>query len=166
MALAAGAMVSELELPDVFQEAFAAHQTIQDYEACRALAWEMDRHGDELSPILRETLERGRAIPAERYDAARRKAREARLAARSLFDEVDVLLTPSAPGHAPEGLASTGSSIFNRLWTLLGLPAVNVPGLAAANGLPLGVQVVGRFGRDSATLAAAHWLEQVILRRA
>jgi Asp-tRNA(Asn)/Glu-tRNA(Gln) amidotransferase A subunit family amidase len=79
-----------------------------------------------------------------------------------LMTDTDVLLTPSAPGAAPAGLASTGASIFNRLWTLLGTPCVNVPGLADKAGLPLGVQIVGRFGRDRLALEAALFVERAI----
>ena len=79
--------------------------------------------------------------------------------------DFDVILSPSAPGAAPEGLASTGTSTFNRLWTLMGTPCVNVPGLADADGLPLGVQVIGRFGADRATLEAALFVESALARR-
>jgi Asp-tRNA(Asn)/Glu-tRNA(Gln) amidotransferase A subunit family amidase len=82
-----------------------------------------------------------------------------------VIDDCDVILTPSAPGAAPAGFASTGNAMFNRLWTLMGTPCVNVAGLHE-NGLPLGVQVVGRFGRDRAALEAALFLEQAIARGA
>jgi Asp-tRNA(Asn)/Glu-tRNA(Gln) amidotransferase A subunit family amidase len=75
----------------------------------------------------------------------------------------EVLLTPSAPGAAPRGLESTGRPTFNRLWTLLGAPCVNVPGLLDQSGLPLGVQIVARFGRDRFALAAAAFLESAIV---
>ena len=91
-------------------------------------------------------------------------ANHARKASHGLFDMCDVLLMPSAPGTAPETLASTGDSVFNRLWTLLGLPCVNVPGLTDTNGLPLGLQIVSPFGEDKRALQAAHWLEQVIAK--
>jgi len=74
-----------------------------------------------------------------------------------------VILTPSAPGAAPDP-SSTGKAIFNRLWTLMGTPCVNVPGLFDASGLPLGVQVVGRFGRDRDTLEAALFVENALSR--
>ena len=74
-----------------------------------------------------------------------------------------MLLTPSAPGVAPHGLGYTGDPAFNRLWTLLGTPCVNVPGLREAD-LPLGVQIVGRFGRDHATLEAALFVERALAR--
>ncbi|MCC2112571.1 MAG: hypothetical protein KDJ16_11105, partial [Hyphomicrobiales bacterium] len=158
----AGADVKEIELAGLFSEAFAAHQIIQDHQAALALSWELDNHRDALSPILRDTLDYGRTIAVDDYDAARRTARAARLALRDTLTEFDILLTPSAPGAAPEGLGSTGSSIFNRLWTLMGVPTINVPGLMAGNGLPLGVQVVGRHGRDHEALLAAKWLETAI----
>jgi len=75
-----------------------------------------------------------------------------------------VILTPSAPSAAPASLASTGPAIFNRLWTLMGTPCVNIPGLHDETGLPLGVQVVGRFGQDRAALEAAHFVESALAR--
>jgi Asp-tRNA(Asn)/Glu-tRNA(Gln) amidotransferase A subunit family amidase len=78
--------------------------------------------------------------------------------------DYDVILTPSAPGAAPHGLGSTGNPMFNRLWTLMGTPCVNVPGFYEGN-LPLGIQIVGRFGRDRAALEAALFLERAIARR-
>jgi Asp-tRNA(Asn)/Glu-tRNA(Gln) amidotransferase A subunit family amidase len=80
-----------------------------------------------------------------------------------LLREHDVILTPSAPGAAPYGLGSTGNPAFNKLWTLLGTPCVNVPGLREGE-LPLGVQIVGRFGRDRLTLEAALFLERAIAK--
>ena len=75
-----------------------------------------------------------------------------------------MLLSASAPGAAPAGLGSTGASTFNRLWTLMGTPCVNVPGLADPAGLPLGVQVIGRFGADRTTLEAARFVESALVR--
>jgi Asp-tRNA(Asn)/Glu-tRNA(Gln) amidotransferase A subunit family amidase len=72
------------------------------------------------------------------------------------------MLTPSAPGAAPLGLGSTGDPMFNRLWTLLGPPCINVPGSIDARGLPLGIQIVGRFARDRTALAAAWFLERAL----
>ena len=77
--------------------------------------------------------------------------------------DVDVILSPSAPGAAPKGLGSTGSSTFNRLWTLMGTPCVNVPGLSDPSGLPLGIQVIGRFGQDRSTLEAARFIEGLVV---
>jgi Asp-tRNA(Asn)/Glu-tRNA(Gln) amidotransferase A subunit family amidase len=74
------------------------------------------------------------------------------------------LLTFSAPGAAPKGLASTGDPRFNRLWTLMGVPCVNIPGYVAAGGLPVGVQVVARFGDDAGALNVARFVEGALKR--
>ena len=71
------------------------------------------------------------------------------------------LLAPSAPGAAPAGLGFTGDPIFNRTEPLR-VPCVTVPVGIAPNNLPLGVQVIGAFGSDALTLAAAHWLHQLL----
>jgi Asp-tRNA(Asn)/Glu-tRNA(Gln) amidotransferase A subunit family amidase len=78
------------------------------------------------------------------------------------LQDLDFLLTPSAPGEAPLTLASTGSSIFNRAWTLLGAPCVTVPFGAGPAGLPLGVQLVGAFDADMPLLAHAHRVERTL----
>jgi len=160
-AAAAGARVSEPAWPPLLRDAFMAHPTIQDYEAYRTLAFEYDRHRDALSPILRGMLDKAAAITADDYDAARRTVKRARQALADLMADIDVLLTPSAPSAAP-GPETTGPAIFNRLWTLMGTPCVNVPGLKDPSGLPLGVQIVGRFGRDHQALMGARFLQQAL----
>ncbi len=71
--------------------------------------------------------------------------------------ECDFLVAPSAPGEAPATLKSTGSSLFNRLWTLIGVPCVTLPAGTGPQGLPLGVQLVGAFDGDTGLLAWSHW---------
>ena len=112
-----------------------------------------------------ELVESGFTISADAYDEARRTSSQARQALSDLMTDVDVILSPSAPGTPPKGLGSTGSSTFNRLWTLMGSPCVNVPGLTDPNDLPLGIQVIGRFGSDRATLEAALFIESLVPRR-
>jgi Asp-tRNA(Asn)/Glu-tRNA(Gln) amidotransferase A subunit family amidase len=159
-----GAKIKTLELPPIFAEAARAHRIIQGYDGFRALAFEYDNHRDRIGAILRRQLDDAAAIDADAYDDARRTARRARQALLTLLADGEVLLTPSAPGAAPAGLASTGEPTFNRLWTLLGTPCVNVPGLTDPSGLPLGVQIIARFGRDRFALSAAAYLQVAIER--
>jgi Asp-tRNA(Asn)/Glu-tRNA(Gln) amidotransferase A subunit family amidase len=163
-AQAAGARVTEPAWPDLLTAAFHAHATIQDYEAYRTLAYEYDNHRGGLSPILREALDKAAKVTAADYDTARRTTKRARQALAELMEDFDVLLTPSAPSAAPPP-DTTGPAIFNRLWTLMGTPCVNVPGINDASGMPLGVQIVGRFGRDREALLAARFLEEAIAIR-
>ena len=160
----AGASVRAVALPDIIAEAWRIQPTVQDFEAHQALAWEYRDNYDAMPPLLRGRLDESAGTSSADYDAARGIANRARKALRSLFDDVDVLLTFSAPGAAPKGLASTGDPRFNRLWTLMGVPCVNVPGYVAEGGLPVGVQVIARFGDDAGALAAARFIEKALAR--
>jgi Asp-tRNA(Asn)/Glu-tRNA(Gln) amidotransferase A subunit family amidase len=75
---------------------------------------------------------------------------------------LDALLTPAAPGEAPEGLGWTGDPAFNALWTALWGPNVAIPAGTGPKGLPLGVQLVGRIGEDTAVLGWARWLQAAL----
>jgi Asp-tRNA(Asn)/Glu-tRNA(Gln) amidotransferase A subunit family amidase len=161
----AGALVRTLTLPEIVGEAWRIHPIVQFFEAHRAMAWEYRTHYDAVPPLLRGRLDESLGITPAAYDEARAIANRARAALEELFKKVDVLLTFSAPGAAPKGLASTGDARFNRLWTLMGVPCVNVPATIAGGGLPVGVQVIARFGDDAGALAAAHFVEEALARR-
>jgi Asp-tRNA(Asn)/Glu-tRNA(Gln) amidotransferase A subunit family amidase len=160
----AGASVQDLTLPAALAAAWQSHPIIQGFEMRQALAWEYANERAALPPRLRALLEDAQQITAAAYDHAQRAARRARAALAGVFDAVDVLLTPPAPGPAPRGLSSTGDPRFNRLWTLLGTPCVTVPVDRDADGLPLGAQLVTAVGADASALAAAHFLERALVR--
>jgi Asp-tRNA(Asn)/Glu-tRNA(Gln) amidotransferase A subunit family amidase len=161
----AGASVSALALPEIFAEAWRIHTTIQQFEAHQAFAWEYRANYDTMPPLLRERLDQSRDFTPADYDEARRIAHQARRALGEIFADVDVLLTFSAPGAAPKGLDWTGDPRFNRLWTLMGEPCVNVPAYVADGNLPVGVQVIARFGDDAGALAAAGFVEEALERQ-
>jgi Asp-tRNA(Asn)/Glu-tRNA(Gln) amidotransferase A subunit family amidase len=163
---AAGASVKEVALPPLLQDAWRAHKTIILYEASLSYAFEYDNRRDLLGPKTVSMLDEARTVGVDTYDDARRIAKRARLALADLMGDFDVILTPSAPGAAPHGIGATGVASFNLLWTLMGTPCVNVPGLSDAAGMPLGVQIVGRFGRDRAALEAALFTERALASRA
>ena len=159
-----GITLIDLAPSDKYIAAFHAHQIIQDFEARQSMAWDYQTHPDKLSPMLRQTLDFASTIKPSDYDDARVQAEEAGKEIDDWFEDIDAIISLSAPGPAPEGLASTGSSIFNRVWTLFGLPAINVTGLENDSGLPLGIQIIGPYMADQATLQIAHWLEAAIER--
>lgn len=161
----AGALVRTLALPAIVGEAWRVHPIVQFFEAHRAMAWEYRANYDAMPPLLRRRLDQSIGITPAAYDEARSIAHRARRALAELFKEVDVLLTFSAPGAAPNGLASTGDARFNRLWTLMGVPCVNVPATIAEGGLTVGVQVIARFGDDAGALAAARFVEEALARQ-
>ena len=159
---AAGAQLVSCTLPHWAAEAFAAHDTVQGWEAARALALEMETGLDRLSPLLRQYLLACSDITDEAYAAAQAVARRARFECREWVAGVDVLLTPSAPDEAPMGYASTGASTFNRAWTLLGTPCLNVPGAVGINNRPMGLQLIAPAGNDSDCMAAGLLLERLL----
>jgi Asp-tRNA(Asn)/Glu-tRNA(Gln) amidotransferase A subunit family amidase len=161
----AGASVRALALPEVVVEAWRVGLILQQFEAHQALAWEYLTHRDAMPPLLRAKLDETVGILPAAYDEACRIASRGREALADLFTEVDVLLTFSAPGAAPKGLDSTGDARFNRLWTQMGVPCVNVPAYVAEGGLPVGAQIIARFGDDAGALAAAGFVEQALERR-
>jgi Asp-tRNA(Asn)/Glu-tRNA(Gln) amidotransferase A subunit family amidase len=159
---AAGAEVRSIALPAWMNQVFEAHDVIQGYEAWRTLAREVDQHPQALSAVLRDYLLAARHISAPAYEAAQRSASQARRACADWFGQFDVLMTPSAEDEAPPGYASTGVSTFNRAWTLLGLPCVNVAGAMGMTGYPMGLQVIGGPSADRACLQAADFLERAL----
>jgi Asp-tRNA(Asn)/Glu-tRNA(Gln) amidotransferase A subunit family amidase len=160
----AGAAVRTLALPEVVAEAWRIHETVQQFEAHQAFAWEYCANYDAMPPLLRGRLDASLDITPAAYDEAIGIAGRARQALAEVFEDIDVLLTLSAPGAAPKGLDSTGDARFNRLWTLMGVPCVNVPAHVTEGGLPVGVQVIARFGDDAGALAAAHFVEEALAR--
>jgi Asp-tRNA(Asn)/Glu-tRNA(Gln) amidotransferase A subunit family amidase len=160
----AGASVRALKLPEIVAEAWRIQPTVQDFEAHQAFAWEYRCNYDAMPPLLRGRLDESKGTTPAEYDEARRIADRARTALAGIFEDTDVLLTFSAPGAAPKGLASTGEPRFNRLWTLMGVPCVNIPAYVADGGLPVGVQVIARFGDDAGALAAARFVEDALTR--
>jgi Asp-tRNA(Asn)/Glu-tRNA(Gln) amidotransferase A subunit family amidase len=159
-ARAAGAAVTDLGQPGFLTGLAGQHQVVMAYETARALAWEHSRHPGSLSAGLRRLLDQGRAVDPADYDAvlARRATALARI--DELFAGHDAVLTPAVVGEAPEGLGSTGDPRCARLWSLLGLPSVNLPGAVGSTGLPVGVQLVGPPGRDAELLAITRWLAE------
>jgi Asp-tRNA(Asn)/Glu-tRNA(Gln) amidotransferase A subunit family amidase len=160
----AGARLRALVLPEIVAEAWRIHPTVQWFEAHQAMAWEYHANYDAMPPLLRGRLDESVGLIPAVYDEARGIANGARRALADIFGEVDVLLTFSAPGAAPRGLASTGDPRFNRLWTLMGVPCVNIPAYVADGGLPVGVQVIARFGDDAGALRAARFVEEALAR--
>lgn len=153
-----GVGLLEVALPGEPGELVTVQKAVMAFETARSLSHERLNHRHQLSERLLTLLDEGRLMAGA--DHAERQARVA-LAQRSvdaLFDGCDVLLAPSAIGEAPAGLAATGDPVFCRTWTLLGLPCVHLPFARGGLGLPVGLQVVGRFGQDHRLLAAAQWI--------
>ena len=154
----AGAMVEEPGMPDGFDRLTEAHETIMRFEASRGRSFEYREHREDLSDVFRAFMEEGQGVSYEGYLAAQDLAMRSRAAIDELFDTYDMFLTPSAVGEAIELGPVTGSPVFNRLWTLLHVPLISLPSGTGPQGLPIGVQLVGRRRSDNKLLADAQWV--------
>jgi Asp-tRNA(Asn)/Glu-tRNA(Gln) amidotransferase A subunit family amidase len=153
-----GERVDELALPAVFDDAIEQHRRIMEADLAKSFAAEYQRGAEQLSARLREMIARGRQVLAVDYNLAVDGVARLNAALAEIFLHYDAIVTPAAPGAAPRGLEATGSPIFCTIWTLCGVPAVTLPLLSAANGLPIGVQLVGQLGDDARLLRTARWL--------
>ena len=154
------ALGDRVEEVDLYEgDAIEWQRIITDAEAAVNLDREWTTGRERLSPALRTRLERGRQVLARDYLQAAAAVSSLIAGYTELFEQrYDAILTPAAPGTAPEGLESTGDPMFNSVWTLCGMPAVTVPLMRGANGLPLGVQLVGPRHGDGRLLRTARWL--------
>lgn len=152
----------EAPLPAAFAWAAEVRERINLAELAKCYGPYERRGRDALSGSLKAAIDAGKAIPAPDYLAALDWREVLNTALGEILSRCDAILAPAAPGPAPEGLGSTGSPIFNGLWTLCGAPAVTIPVLQASNGLPMGVQLVGRRGDDGRLLRSARWLMEHI----
>ncbi len=152
---AAGARISRVDLPPGLEAMVEIQSAIVAYEARFSLAHEYRLHADRLSERLQKRLAGSEATSFADYQAMLRQAADGRRRASALFDDVDVLLYPSAEGEAEPGIEYSGSPRFGALWTLLHLPAISFPIGRGPGGLPVGAQLIGPYLQDSVALAAA-----------
>lgn len=138
---------------------------LRDAEGLPEIAWLARGREQLLSPLVSELLAKP-LHPLRRGVADEIDVIHAGVA--DLFSAADVLLMPvaSEPAFLIEPGRPDRSSLdrCTRLVTLLGLPAVVVPCGTSAGGLPIGVQIVARPGRDEDALHAAGMLERAFGR--
>jgi Asp-tRNA(Asn)/Glu-tRNA(Gln) amidotransferase A subunit family amidase len=157
LAHALGEAAAEVALPSAFSRAVDFHRIVMEVEMAQNFHRDYEQHRDQLSEKLRALIERGREYRAIDYAAAVAGRTTLNAMLDEVFNEYDAILTPAAPGAAPS-IETTGNPIFNSIWTYLGVPAITLPLLHSQEGLPLGVQLVGRRGNDARLLRTARWL--------
>ena len=154
-----GGQAEEVELFPSALDAWQLHQKIMSAEMAVNLEREWEKSRDRLSAQLRLQIERGREVRAVEYQQALRQIAPIYESFVELFEQrYDAILTPAAPSAAPKGLDATGDPSMCTLWTLCGMPCVTLPLLQSADGLPIGVQLVGPRDGDARLLRTARWL--------
>ena len=159
---ALGNACDEVELPDVFTRARDWHRALMSAQMARNLGPYVRRGRKQLSEILLAMLDEGRDVSAIAYQEALDGRDVLNAGLEAIFDRFDAVVTPAATGQAPRGLATTGDPVFSTLWTYCGVPALSLPLLEGGDGMPLGVQLIGRRGDDARLLRTARWLVHAI----
>ncbi len=162
---AAGATVEELKLPPSFAATTAAAQVILRCDVASIHAERFRARADLYRAAIRGTIEMGMLVPGDLYVRALRIRSQFRREMAPLLSRCDVLLTPTTPAPAPEGMA-TGDPAFQVAWSLSGLPSITVPCAPSASGMPLGIQLVNGMFAEPALLSTAAWCEDVLGRGA
>lgn len=157
-----GNSVDQVDLPDVFAEAHALQRRLMTAGFAHNLGNFERRGREQLSQQMQDAIDEGRDVRAHEYLAAVDWIHVLNAGLEEIFKRYDAILTPSAPGAAPRGLASTGNPAFCTLWTLCGTPAITLPLLKDEGHLPVGVQLVGRRGDDARLMRTAAWLSKFV----
>ena len=152
--------VDEVPLPEPFGGVFAWHKAIMAAEMADSLGGYVEKAPDLVSDAFKSLVADGRAVSAADYLAARKWQRVLASGLDAIFQRYDAILTPAAPGEAPQGLEATGDPCFCTLWTFCGTPAITLPLMTGEAGLPIGAQLVGPKGDDARLLRTANWLAQ------
>jgi aspartyl-tRNA(Asn)/glutamyl-tRNA(Gln) amidotransferase subunit A len=120
----------------------------------------MEQHADQIGEDVLTRFKWGLEVTGVEYALARRTQVEWRHKMAQLFESIDALVLPATPFPAtridesdPVALSKGNLTRFTRMFNLTGNPAIVLPCGRTADGLPIGLQIVG-----------AHWQEDKILR--
>jgi Asp-tRNA(Asn)/Glu-tRNA(Gln) amidotransferase A subunit family amidase len=152
-----GDKVEEIGIDFTTERGIAAAKIVQNVELAHHYGPLLDKAPELISQRLAGQIEEGRRLTGVDYFAALEARRELYATIEDLLTQHGQILTPAALGPAPKGLESTGNPVFCAFWTYLGVPAVTLP-LLEADGLPMGVQLVGARRDDGRLLRSARWL--------
>jgi amidase len=162
----AGAKVADFALGKSFDQFETMGRRINDYEFSRGLTWERSHRWNLLSEFQREKLTGWLNISYEQYREAEALLDACRKELADSMKDIDLLLTPSALGEAPAGLASTGDTSFNILSTWTYTPCVTLPVFTGPSGLPVGIQLIGQRNQDHRLLEGAQTVYRVFAKSA
>ena len=159
---AAGAQVEDAPLAAAFEGLPEAGDTVMRAEAAAFHRDLYARHAAEYPVHLGERVKDGQAVRAVDYLAAQTHRRAFRADMASVASRFDALVSPTAPGTAPKGLAFTGDASFCAPWSSAGMPSISLPTGLAPSGLPFAIQLTGAPWSEARLFAAAAWCERAI----
>jgi aspartyl-tRNA(Asn)/glutamyl-tRNA(Gln) amidotransferase subunit A len=160
-----GASVEEVSVPEVGHRNGVVAAILYSEASTVHERWLRTR-GAEYGADVLERLRHGQRLAATQYLRGQQARRALMERFRTVFTGIDVLATPTVPILAPtlpesRGWAARSQLLgFTQLFNVLGLPAVSVPCGFSRNGLPMGLQLVGRPFEEETILRVAHTYEQ------
>jgi Asp-tRNA(Asn)/Glu-tRNA(Gln) amidotransferase A subunit family amidase len=162
----AGYRLRGIPVMDDFQEVGARHQVIIAADAARVHQKWFKKYEHLYSSKLAELIRRGQSITDPQLEQALHARAIFRAEMAQVMNEhaIDLWISPPSIGPAPKGLDNTGEPAMNLPWTQIGFPAVNIPVEKGPDGLPIGLQVIGKWDMDEELLAWAEDIENVVRR--
>ena len=157
----AGVQVVYVPFLEEFDDLDDQHRRMMAAEATQIHAAWYAEYKDLYSEHMHDIMHTGSSVGADELA----EARAARFVLRQQMAEAldaagaDLWVAPPAQGPAPEGIHATGSPVMNLPWTNAGVPALTLPVERTRGGLPMGLQLVGRFGEDEKVLGWAGRIE-------
>ncbi len=166
-----GAQLRPVTFPDM-EHSRTISLTVQMPEALSAHSAFLQERGELYGKDFRAGLALGQCLLAEHYVRARRFIEMYRQQTNALFEDVDVILTPATPEIAQKlGTVKTmrdgveeaiGNAItrFTTFFNMTGHPALTMPCGMHSDGLPVALQLVGRYFEESTILRVGHFIER------
>lgn len=158
----AGADCQVHDASAILNDLVRAHTAIMKYEFARNLAPLVRQYGSSFSPSLLQNVEEGWRTPDSLYLEMCALQHGLRTGWQDVSGGADFILAPAAAGCAPRGHEFTGAPAFNKCWTVLGWPCLHLPVVRNEEGLPTGIQLIGRWKHDFDVIELAGELERLL----
>jgi Asp-tRNA(Asn)/Glu-tRNA(Gln) amidotransferase A subunit family amidase len=160
----AGYELRRIPVMDDYPEVRARHDVIMSYDAAKVHKDWFNKYADLYSPKFTELIKRGQSVTDVQMQVELEARENFRIDMAQIMKEnnIDVWIAPPAVGPAPKGLDATGDPVMNLPWTQIGFPAMNIPTTKDEDGLPMGLQLVGKWNEDETLLAWAEDIEKVV----
>lgn len=158
----AGYELRRIRVMDDFQEIRNRHDAIMSYDASQVHKDWFDKYETIYSAKFSDLIKRGRSVSNLQSLLSARDGLRVSITQAMEENQIDIWVCPPAVGPAPKGLDSTGDPVMCLPWTQIGFPAVNIPTTKNEAGLPMGLQLVGKWDSDESLLAWAEDIEKVV----
>ncbi len=158
----AGYELRRIRVMDDFQEIRNRHDAIMSYDASQVHKDWFDKYETFYSTKFSDLIKRGRSVSNLQSLLSARDGLRVSITQAMEENQIDIWVCPPAVGPAPKGLDSTGDPVMCLPWTQIGFPAVNIPTTKNEAGLPMGLQLVGKWDSDESLLAWAEDIEKVV----